>query len=689
MNNDANKNPIDKRRMALNALAIAMLVTALISGVCAKKVLAGTMEDIIEILTMITLLLPVLCFIINLIARHKYVKNLNQKSVAENQQYWYSLREASENTIVEKLSVLRRIIRIQALYSILLAVCAIVAAFGVGVIRENGSYMGLLIFCYIILSGVVSRIRLKKSETFLEEDKTYVSEKDYPFLYALAEKAAAAIGCAGKIKISVLDDFNAGAVKINDIISIQLGAILLNVLSEEEVYCVFLHEFSHIKEEVQREKINNYYQYLSDVYDNTITHFYAGITRHLFTFIDLYFDVEYKLYLYAASLVRENDADTAMALYGNREMAASALVKMKYYELYDWEKGTYDMPCSMESEEYDTESLQKEVQRFKEAVQSNGGRWNQLIDNEILARSATHPILKMRLETLGVGEAKDLYPESDALYTAECKKAMAYVSAIIAEQSQDSYKEYRKHHYIESKELVETWESNGRCVVAEEYGDVCDALRCLGRNREALALCEQAIASLDDAGACYAYFIKGSYLLHSYDDAGIDYVYKAIENNQNYIEEGLEVIGSFCCLTGQEDQLEIYRERAITIAEQGEIYAEVSVLNKKDRLSAESLPEGMLEDILAYIIAENSEPIEKIYLIRKTITEDFFTSVFVIKMASDTEDDTRYKILHRTFNYLDTCSDWQFSLFDYEDVEKVKVEEVAGSCVWEKEKWCE
>lgn len=173
-------------------------------------------------------------------------------------------------------------------------------------------------------------------------------------------------------------------------------------------------------------------------------------------------------------------------------------------------------------------------------------------------------------------------------------------------------------------------------------------------------------------------------MLHSFNEAGIDYIYKAIENNHNYIDEGLAVIGHFCCLTGQEDQLEIYRERAVGLAQENKIYSEAGILNKRDKLSTESLPDGMLEDILEHITSEYSDNIEKIYLARKTITDDFFTSVFVIKIVSDTDDDTRYKILHKAFNYLDTCSNWQFSLFDHDDVKNVKIENVTGSCVYTK-----
>lgn len=678
------KMPVDKRRVALTVASFIAIIATMFGGIFAKKLIDTFPENIIGIIAISTLLLPILFSIINITANRIYVKKLKQKSIAENQQYWLAHRDNPEKTIAKKLSLLKMLIRINDFYSVLLAVCAFVSAFCLGVISDGGDSVAPLFVCYMVLSGATIRIRLKPSDKIFEDDKTYVLEKDYPVLYDLARKAATATGCTERIKIAILDDFNAGAAIINNTISIQLGALLLNGLSEDEVYCVLLHEFSHIKDEVRQGRIGKYNQYICDIHNNNIANIYSNITKHLFTFIDTYFNMQYNLYLYSVSLTRETAADKAMAIYGNSKTAASSLIKIKYYELYDWEKGTYDTTCNMESEEYDTNSLNNELQKFKEAIQLNAEKWNGLINKEILSRSASHPTLKMRLESLGINEIETLHIESSKEYIADCEKAIKYVSSLIAEQSKDSYTEYRKYYYVESKELIEKWESNGRYIIAEEYGDICDALRRLGQNTDALELCENAIKLLDDTGACYAYFIKGCFLLHSFNEAGIEYIYKAIENNHNYVDEGLAVIGHFCCLTGQEDQLEIYRERAIALTEDNKIQSEASILNKKDNLSTESLPEGMLEDILEHIIFECSDNIEKIYLVRKTITDNFFTSAFVIKMTPDTDDDTRYKILHKAFNYLDTCSDWQFSLFDYEDVKNVKIEDIAGSCVYSK-----
>ena len=679
------KKSVDKRRVYISIAAFVAIMMAMFCGIFAKPAVNPSLENLIGFTCITALLLPILFLVINVIISRIYVKRLKKKAFIDEQEYWLSHRTDPEKTISKKLSLLKTIIIINDFYSTVLAVCALALAFCLGLVGDGGESVGVLFICYLVISGATLRIRLKPSEKIFEEDKTYVSENDYPVLYGLARKAATIIGCTQKIKIAIRDDFNAGAASINNTVSIQLGALLLNVLSEDEVYCVLLHEFSHIKNEAGREKINNYQWHICNIHNNIVTDVYSNITKHLFAFIDVYFNRQYQLYLYAASLTRESAADRAMAIHGNNEIAASSLVKIQYYDLYSWEKGTYDTPCDMELEKYDTDSLKNEVRKFKEAIQLNMQKWNDIINNEILARTASHPTIKMRIESLGVTAPKALFGESSEKYIADCEKAIQYISSLIAEQSESSYEEYRGHYYIEAKELVEKWESDGKRIIAEDYGDICDALRRLGRNTEALELCENAIKSLNDVESCYAYFIKGSYLLHSFDESGIDYIYKAIENNNNYINEGLETIGHFCCLTGQEHQLEIYRERAVGLIEKNKLHAEATVLNKKDNLAAESLPSGMLEDILAYITSRYADNIEKIYLVRKTITDDFFTSAFVLKITSETDNDTRYKILHKVFTYLDTCADWQFSLFDYEDVKNAKIEDITGSCVYKRE----
>ena len=90
----------------------------------------------------------------------------------------------------------------------------------------------------------------------------------------------------------------------------------------------------------------------------------------------------------------------------------------------------------------------------------------------------------------------------------------------------------------------------------------------------------------------------------------------------------------------------------------------------------------MLDDILSYIAKNDEDSIVSIYLVRKTITEDFFTSVFVIKFKSDISDDVQDKVMHKIFSYLDTCSSWQFSLFNFDEIKGIKFDKIPNSCVY-------
>ena len=249
----------------------------------------------------------------------------------------------------------------------------------------------------------------------------------------------------------------------------------------------------------------------------------------------------------------------------------------------------------------------------------------------------------------------------------------------------ENYDYIRSNYYIEPRKTVDEWESAGKPLIAETYADVIAALRLLGRLDEAIELCDRVIVALQPAAIGNALLIKGCYLLHKLDPSGIDYIYRAIDVNPNNIDEGLSQIGSFCFLTGNADAIEEYRRKAQELAQFTiDKYSKIGELRKTDKLSEEHLPGDMLNEILTYIQSIDNGTIESIYLVRKTISDDFFTSAFIIKFEDGIEDKMHDDVMDRIFAHLDTCSDWQFSLFDYNSVSGVGVEQISNSCVYKK-----
>lgn len=149
---------------------------------------------------------------------------------------------------------------------------------------------------------------------------------------------------------------------------------------------------------------------------------------------------------------------------------------------------------------------------MKAAIPKRKEFWNTLIEDEILSRSASHPTLKMRLESIGISTLELTYSPNSVSYNQECLKAIQQFEELLCTENAEQYKENRNSYYLESLKLITEWETAGKPLIPEEYSDIDQALRKLGRNEEASALCDRAIEELDDAASCYAYFMKGCFL---------------------------------------------------------------------------------------------------------------------------------------------------------------------------------
>ena len=290
----------------------------------------------------------------------------------------------------------------------------------------------------------------------------------------------------------------------------------------------------------------------------------------------------------------------------------------------------------------------------------------------------------MRLDALGATRTETVESYSSQEYVLETQKAIAFTDELYLKYRKDYLKEARKE-YFSAKERVEKWEEAQKPIIAEEYrGVVCD-LRTLGRMTEALEVCNRAIDTLSTSAAAFALYIKGNFLIHQYDASGLEYIYKAMSNH-NYAEEGLAMIGQFCCMTGRQKELDEYREKAIIMAqEEMDKFSKLSDLKKDDNLSTEKLPDGMLEKVLEYISSIENGKIDKIYLVKKTITEDFSASILVVKFfpaKNEAEEKEIWDIMDRTFNHLDGCYEHQFCLYNYDNVSYIKFDTIPDSCVY-------
>ena len=626
---------------------------------------------------------PVILFAANIILSKRFTKRINRTKIADMQGYMLRHRNEAENTshiLLKKLQALRHATTVYTIFLWILAACASLLG---GMLYQTES--GFLYFC-VLYSGTIFYAvyaRLPKKEPIeLNDNALVLSRDEYPCIYDVAHRAAQTLGCKGEITIVLSFDCNAGIVHDGNRFFLQLGIIFLNLLSEEELYCICLHEFSHCSEKNKRAKREvDHGAWLAS--DKNISRFMSFVTN-LFVSLDMRYLFDHMTYQYATSVVKETEADRDMAKYGSPAAATSALLKINYYDKFNWESGVYNETSVYAADAPTPHYLRERIELFKRAIDTRHNDWNALLEREILPNNASHPTLKMRFETLGVERAECVPNESRDEYIRETEKALDYADKKLCEM-QDTYEQDRKKNYLEPLNRITEWEQNGCHILAETYADIISDLKLIGRHEEAEALCERVIKELDVNSSQHAYFMKGCALLYRYDESGIDLVYHALENNHNYLDEGLQIIGEFCCMTGREKELLDYRERARNLAQKDkDEYSKTGFLSKDDNLSCDHMPEGMLEEILAYIHSVDEDIIQNIYLVRKTISESFFTSAFIIHFYGGT-DALRDEIMHKIFRYLDTYPiEWQFSLFDYFDYPNIKFDKIEGSLVYSK-----
>ena len=678
MQNQPNQPQRPSREPLMRAVAAFLLtILCVVIGVVLRPKLSEATIDALGFVALGAMGVIVLLIIFNVIAARVF-KNKKEMSVRQAQEYYLERRDRAQADLpraVRKIVFLRRLIGVYTAFILLLSM---LLAVGMGI---GGASFGLAVFPLYVLLGFFNRIQAGAPKFKFEG---YTKPEDYPTLHALAHKAARALGKDGDIRIILLSNCNAGIAKIGKTYSLQLGIMLLDVLSEEELYQVLLHEFAHLtKDGNPTDREFRLFVYITEQAPST----QKSVLGLLFTFFDVLYVYEYIFYRLTSSVAIEQIADSAILTHGDPKVAARALAKTAFSDLFDNEMMDF-------IEHYFAPEQMREDQAtllcnsFRRAIEERKDFWKEILMNEIQPRNASHPIFRLRLQAMGQEDFDVTLPPAEGAYFEECQKGKAALDRECYEARKDAYAEERQEAYLAPLKIVEQWRKADRVVTPEESRPIIDALRALNLNDELEALCDRLIAESENPFATpHAHMTKGALLLRRYDKAGIDHIYRAIELNNNYIDDGIELIGEFCCRMGLQKELDEYRERAIELHQfKKDEYDKISFLRPDDNLVADTMPKEMLDSILAYIHSVSDKQISRVYLVRKIVSPNFFASVFVIRFREDAEFDAQKagEVMNKIFNHLDTRpEDWHFSLFVYDVQTAQAVNKIHNSCVYD------
>lgn len=669
------QNDTDKatRRRSILLFFAALILAALaeVAGILAGKGLPAERKAALIPLLVSGLLLPFLLLGASLLLHRASKKHFEAMRQEEGQRWLLSHREQAEQVAAQKLRLLGVIRRATGVYAVFLVLLGLADAFLIG-LCTGGELLTVLLFLslYPAASGLL-RLRFAPPKSYFADSGCYVAESEFPQIYVLCRRAAEQLGRRGTIHVCLTPDVNAGIAEIGGEYSVQLGTKLLALFSSDEIWHVLLHEFAHLHApQVRKENACLFW-----LEGESRCSFLFSLREPLFLWPDGQYGLQTTLYRYAASVGEETRADRAMAEHGDAAVAASGLLKLKYTDLYAWEHQAEDQVIP----ETIADSIHRLVisgaDEIRTAIRERAPFYNELVEKEIISRSASHPTLKMRLETLGVSELRFSEGNDDPLFRTETEQAAKKLEEyLLGFNSEKDYSEYLEKR----RKTVEDWEKAGCPLQEEEYPDTVGALKELGRVGDAMALCDRVIENLP--GSTNALFMRGCYRLHRWDAGGIEDVYAALEDNRNYLEEGLEQIGSFCCMTGNREELERYREKAPVLAQKKQDEdEEICSLKPGDDLSGENLPPEMDGKIRDYIESLDEGQIDRVYLLHKQIGPEQYTSAMVVSFVPDAADEIKGETMHKVFLCLDNVPDWQFSLFDLDDHRKIRPDGIPGS----------
>ncbi len=511
-----------------------------------------------------------------------------------------------------------------------------------------------------------------------------------PTLQAMAEQAAKDVGIRGTIRLEITRDCECEVNRIGRTYVVFLGTRLLAVLTQAEMdqaLRIAMDFFTHSKE--NRQVLRRYRLGMlgsADLRPETFTF------DLFFSYADAYLEWEYEFYTQALTRYLERCSLRRVLRDGDPRSALSGLAKRDFWRYFVFEY-THHISAHFYEEDSPPRHFEEGVcQAFRTACTQRSGAWMDMLERQLHRTGDKHQLFREKREILNPDGAFSLHgfdlPAYDTPYGEDILKALREVADVnLQRDTSGTYAKEREREYTEPLRIVEAYEKNPEGYTTPELSPVINGYRDLGRMDEAEALCDAIMARETNPFAlAHAIYFKGMCMIHRYETEGIDLIYRAIDLNKNYMHDGFEIVDEYCTLCGLTDEYAAFRRRAeIQISAHAYNHEGASYLLPTDRLEREEGLGDMLPDILGYMEQAADGCIRQVYLVRKVVSEDFFTSAFVVNFEYGIPEEQMRRVYAAIFNYLDAYPvDWQFSLFIYDRQTERAVRQVEGSLVWEK-----
>lgn len=575
------------------------------------------------------------CVIYNVIYRARQTKKIMATSAKNLQDDLERQKdEIRANSELARKKVVRNI-RLGMLYGILLILAALLITWGMStlvnhymlfepnLIEDIWGREIILILLSLIFFGFFGLIPTSiilfgkaspRSLSWPHGMTGIISDKDYPLLYAVAERAAKAVGYTGKYYLRMdLDDCGISVAEEYGVILVYLAPSSLSIMTEEELYTVLLHEFSHATN--SDTKWSNRFSNAVAKFDCDGRGFLNNVKCLLFQKVNDVVGEATDIYRTYSSLAQEQRADEAVKAHGDAQAYINCTAKdtmlsrflsapnpKLYYNIY-------------ESETPVTDWYERKVKLFEEALPTEHDRLKEVVLRTLHGKRDSHPTLSMRMKSLGVTDF-DISARPDGQFLEEINKFVAKCSEIRA-LDKETWKEDRKTDYLEVKERLEKFENKLAAGETPDRYELWQSLTdySLAAPQKALELADKILAS--DPEDKHALTVKGMILCAMDRHEGLALLRKAVDKASFYSSAYLyEKYGNAVMLSGDEKLLEEVRAEQASVAQKALDCAKARYTLKKPS-PAQILPCDLSEAEIAdmcCVLNNHGDDIDSVYI---------------------------------------------------------------------------
>ncbi|MDE6200998.1 MAG: hypothetical protein K2M47_03865 [Clostridiales bacterium] len=570
--------------------------------------------------------------VINVVAGFMLSRKFKKMKARDYYDYFNDIRIKAQGDIG---SIRKKTVRIVVLAYFYLAlvfalVCLCAFASGKANVGLDGSIALLLVFVYLF--GCVFDILFKPIANDFNQLEVELTDNDFPLMRKTAERAAAAVGYNGKIKLFLVGN----GVSVNahrGTAYITIGYKEAALFTCSELYAVMLHEFAHIvNADVSRakrlERIEARWDFNAV---NTVT-----LLSHWLIFKSIaqavWLNIEF--YKTFSTIGKEQAADELVRRLDGNGSFADAIAKTEMIAKY------YKMPVPeleyyfFESETPHSDYATIDYNTYLEYRKKYGNIWRDELNMELPAQVDSHPTARMRIQNFGcdVHDCNDSATESDPMYVVEQQRIIEHANAYIDRMTRDNYAEQREQAYIKRKAAInnlDSAETSGQDLHGAAREETLWALLGIDDDRT-ITLADRMIADGDRAPA--ANFAKGYVYKRRHDDRCVE-CFKNATKEPAYAEDAYSLIGEYALLTGNEKLIAEYRANVPDVVQTAHDKIEDNEFKKNSATQPCDLDIAVVEQFAAKINEVTGNSVKTLYVCKYTAPDGTACYPFAFDMT--------------------------------------------------------